>query len=273
MRNVCSFWAILFMLASCSAGKYSANNKVYTKKVRAEVRTLQTHPKRFTLPDSIAQPSHTAGSPHFNLRKPNLVVLHHTAQNSCQTTIETFLNPEKQVSAHYVICREGEVYQMLNDYWRGWHAGAGSWGTVTDVNSSSIGIELDNNGEEPFPEVQIEALRKLSLYLKQKYNIPAQNFIAHSDLAPGRKVDPSRFFPWNRLAKEGIGIWYDTTGVKVPIQFDEQVALKIIGYPVKDLVSARQSFRLRFLGSEQTGVLTPEEQRVLFSLMQQVLKM
>lgn len=264
---------IVFALASCATGKYNAHNKAYTKKVKSAARNMTVRPERFNLPDSIPQPSGTAGSSHFNLRKPNLVVLHHTAQNSCHTTVETFLNPEKQVSAHYVICRDGLVYQMLNDYLRGWHAGTGSWGSITDVNSVSIGIELDNNGSEPFPDVQIQSLKKLSLLLKSRYNIPTQNFIAHSDLAPGRKVDPSSFFPWSALAREGIGIWYDTTGVQVPADFNEHVALKVIGYPVKDVTAARQSFRLRFLGSEQTGVLQTEEQRVLYALMQEVLKM
>lgn len=273
MKNVYILGCAIFLMASCATGKYKANNKAYTKQARVLARNMLIRPEKFNLPDSIAQAGQQAGTPHFNLRKPNLVVLHHTAQSSCNTTIETFLNPEKQVSAHYVICRDGVVFQMLNDYWRGWHAGAGAWGSITDVNSVSIGIELDNNGSEPFPDAQIEMLKKLSLYLKARYNIPAQNFIAHSDLAPGRKVDPSKYFPWSSLASEGIGIWYDTTGVQVPTDFNEQVALRMIGYPVTDVHAARQSFRLRFLGSERTGAFTIEEQRVLFAVMQQVLKM
>jgi N-acetylmuramoyl-L-alanine amidase len=86
---------------------------------------------------------------NFNLRKPNFIIIHHTAQDSLQQTIKTFTVTRTQVSSH-VIADDGSVIQMLNDYLRAWHAGRGSWGKDTDINSSSIGIELDNNGTEVF---------------------------------------------------------------------------------------------------------------------------
>jgi N-acetylmuramoyl-L-alanine amidase len=86
----------------------------------------------------------------ISICKPNFIIIHHTAQDSLQQTIKTFTVTRTQVSSHYVIADDGSVIQMLNDYLRAWHAGRGSWGKDTDINSSSIGIELDNNGTEVF---------------------------------------------------------------------------------------------------------------------------
>src|SRR5450756_3250197 len=91
-------------------------------------------------------------------------IIHHTEQNSCEQTLQTFTLPRTQVSAHYVICKDGTIHHMLNDYLRAWHAGNSRWGNLTDVNSSSIGIEIDNNGFEPFAEAQINSLVTLLSY-------------------------------------------------------------------------------------------------------------
>lgn len=206
------------------------------------------------------------GTYNFNLRKPNSVILHHTAQNSCDQTIRTFQLTRTQVSAHYVICRNGTIFQMLNDYLRAWHAGNGTWGGNTDINSSSIGIELDNNGTEPFAPAQINALLELLKYLKKQYNIPTANFIAHSDIAPTRKNDPSVLFPWERLAANGFGLWYtDNPGIVVPPDFNELQALRIIGYSIDDPGAAIKAFRRKYCKSNSTSnVLTATERRILF---------
>ena len=86
-----------------------------------------------------------------------------------------------QVSAHYVICKDGTVHHMLNDYLRAWHGGIAKWGNNIDINSSSIGIEIDNNGFEPFSEPEITSLLKFLSGLKKAYNIPAANFIGHAE--------------------------------------------------------------------------------------------
>ncbi|MEJ0104636.1 MAG: N-acetylmuramoyl-L-alanine amidase [Bacteroidota bacterium] len=96
-----------------------------------------------------------AGTANFDLRRPNFVIIHHTAQNSCDQTLKTFTLKTTKVSAHYVICKDGTVYHMLNDYLRAWQAGISKWGNNTDINSSSIGIEIDNNGFEFFTDQQI----------------------------------------------------------------------------------------------------------------------
>jgi N-acetylmuramoyl-L-alanine amidase len=105
------------------------------------------------------------------------------------------------VSAHYVIARDGTVYQLVDERARAWHAGDSLWGGMTDLNSASLGIELDNNGAEPFPDVQISALLALLTDLQQRYRIPARNFLGHADIAPKRKGDPSPYFPWQLLAQ------------------------------------------------------------------------
>ncbi len=134
------------------------------------------------------------GTTNFGLRKPGFVIIHHTAQNSCEQTLQTFTLPRTQVSAHYVICKDGTVHHMLNDYLRAWHGGRASWGNDKDINSSSIGIELDNNGYDSFPAAQINSLLTVLDTLKLKYAIPAANFIGHADIAPTRKNDPNVTF-------------------------------------------------------------------------------
>jgi N-acetylmuramoyl-L-alanine amidase len=109
---------------------------------------------------------------NFNLRKPNFIIIHHTAQDSLAQTIKTFTIPQTQVSSHYVIADDGKVIQMVNDYLRAWHGGNATWGKNTDINSASIGIELDNNGFEPFSDKQIISLLALLTKLKISLVIP-----------------------------------------------------------------------------------------------------
>jgi N-acetylmuramoyl-L-alanine amidase len=200
------------------------------------------------------------------MRKTNFVIIHHTAQNSCEQTLQTFTLKQTQVSAHYVICKDGTVHHMLNDYLRAWHAGAGSWGNLTDVNSSSIGIELDNNGFDSFPEMQINSLLNILIALKNQFNIPTANFIGHEDIAPTRKVDPNVHFPWKLLAENGFGLWYDTAGVVLPSSFNSLEDLRIVGYDIRDSVAAIGAFKRHFLQVDSSNVLTDEDKKVLYSL-------
>jgi N-acetylmuramoyl-L-alanine amidase len=200
------------------------------------------------------------------MRRPNFVVIHHTAQNSCDQTLRTFTLPRTQVSAHYVICRNGIVYHMLNDLLRAHHAGASKWGNNSDLNSSSIGIEVDNNGSEPFTEAQVNSLMELLSRLKKAYNIPTANFIGHADVAPGRKVDPSRYFPWKQLADKGFGAWYDTTATQVPVGFNPLQALRIIGYNTKDSINAIQSFKIHFVPADTLNIITDADKKILADL-------
>jgi N-acetylmuramoyl-L-alanine amidase len=156
---------------------------------------------------------------------------------------------------------------MLNDYLRAWHGGVARWGNINDINSVSIGIEVDNDGFEEFTEPQLQGLLTLLDTLKHKYGIPAANFIGHSDIAPVRKVDPNVHFPWKRFADSGYGLWWtDTTGVVVPDQFNAVEALRIIGYDVRDSTAAFQAFRRKYLQQEGSKMLNPEDRKVLFTL-------
>ena len=215
-------------LAACVAQRnpYAATNKSYRAQVKAYAKALCTTPVPTPGADSLAG-KYWVGTTNFNLRKPNYVVIHHTAQDSTAQTLKTFTLPRTQVSAHYVIGRDGRVYHMLNDYLRAWHGGAARWGSITDINSSSIGIELDNNGAEPFAEPQMTSLLQVLAGLKKTYGIPAANFIGHADIAPTRKNDPSALFPWKQLADGGYGLWYDAGPLPSPFVPDSAAALAV----------------------------------------------
>ncbi|KAF2517283.1 N-acetylmuramoyl-L-alanine amidase [Flavobacterium foetidum] len=206
------------------------------------------------------------GTVNFNLRKPSFVIIHHTAQDSLQQTINTFTKTRTQVSSHYVISENGKVVQMLNDYLRAWHAGNSTWGKNTDLNSSSIGIELDNNGFKPFTEAQISSLVALLTKLKKDYNIPTQNFLGHADIAPGRKQDPSALFPWKTLAEKGFGIWPDEVLEPAPFDFKIEPALRIIGYNTKNLTAAIQAFKLHYIQTDATSVLDRKTIDTIYSI-------
>src|SRR4051812_24551470 len=183
-------FGLLFMANSCSRNPYASSNKLYKAQAKQYAKTIREEPTNEKL-DSVQLTPYWIGTVNFNLRKPNFVIIHHTAQNSCDQTLKTFTTVRTQVSAHYVICKDGTIHHMLNDYLRAWHGGLAKWGNNTDINSSSIGIELDNNGSEPFTEQQINSLINLLAVLKKKYTIPTANFIGHADIAPTRKVDPN----------------------------------------------------------------------------------
>lgn len=208
-----------------------------------------------------------ASAIHYDIRKPNYVIIHHTSQNSTAQTVRTFQLPHTKVSAHYIIGRDGQVIQMLNDYDRGWHAGRGKWGNITDMNSASIGIELDNNGFDSFPDSQINALLVLLDTLKTKYLIPQLNFIGHADIAPLRKNDPNVNFPWKRLAESGFGIWYNEDYLpEPPSTFNALDALKIIGYDMSNPDAAIRAFKRKFMRTETDGILTPRDIAVIYDL-------
>lgn len=296
------FYLFIFLtaglLVSCSSNPYSKTNRVHRQQTKMYAKQLQEFPPQM---DAGAQTlnfgEHQAGTTNFNLRKPNYVIIHHTAQNSTDHTLKTFTLPRTQVSSHYVIGRDGKVYQMLNDFYRGWHAGAGKWGNSSDINSSSIGIELDNNGFEEFSPLQINSLMELLKVLKERHKIPDANFIGHSDIAPSRKVDPNPTFPWKLLAEEGFGLWYDdipatpqvvidgrpggdlsievsenelTPNTKIaensPLDIAPEIALRIIGYNTSNLDAAIKAFKLHFIQTEVDGVLTDYDLRVLNNL-------
>jgi N-acetylmuramoyl-L-alanine amidase len=259
----------LFFIASiavwgCSPNIYKEANRSYKQQAKTFANELKKQPAAV---DSAKMAGQWVGTTNFGMRKPNFVIIHHTAQTACDTTLKTFTLPRTQVSAHYVICKDGTINHMLNDYLRAWHAGNSKWGNVTDVNSVSVGIELDNNGFEPFSEAQINSLLQVLKKLKKDNNIPTANFIGHADIAPKRKVDPNKYFPWQQLAANGFGYWYgDTAKVALPDNFDAMQALRIIGYDTRDSVAAIKAFKLHFVQTDDSGMLTEADKKIIYDL-------
>jgi len=206
-------------------------------------------------------------SPNFDQRRPNYVILHQTTNATVDKALATLTDPARKVSAHYLIGRDGTVLQLVDEAARAWHAGESRWGGMSDLNSASIGIELDNTGEEPFAEPQIVALLALLGELRERYRIPAANVLAHGDVAPGRKVDPSRFFPWRRLAQAGFGHWCDAPPSAPPAGFDAALGLRALGYDMSQPVAVRAAFRRHFLGREGEAELDGAEQALLHCLL------
>ena len=248
---------VILTAFSCTRTPFNSTNRSYQKMTKNYAQVLRLLPVTDTT-DSIKLPPYFVGTINFNLRKPDLVIIHHTAQNSCDQTLKTFTRSNSQVSAHYVICKDGTVHHILNDYLRAWHAGYSKWGNLNDVNSASIGIEIDNNGFEAFTDEQITALLALLSRLKKNYHIATANFIGHADIAPDRKVDPNVTFPWKKLSEQGFGLWYDEIREPVPTGFNKFQALRIIGYNVKDSVAALQAFKRHFLQDTTKGGLLDE---------------
>ena len=214
-------------------------------------------------------------SPNHNARAPVVIVLHHTDQDSVAESLHTLSTANRggKVSSHYLLGKDGDLYQLVADNRRAWHAGPGRWGPLGDLNSTSIGIEIDNDGDSPFPSVQTQALIALLDDLTTRWNIPRHAIIAHADLAPTRKQDPNRFFPWQTLAEAGFGLWPKAEHGPAPEGFDPLLALKAFGYPVDvaNPAPAITAFHRRFRGDDTLpAVLDAEDARILHSLLQQL---
>lgn len=208
-------------------------------------------------------------SPNQDLRRPILIVIHFTDQDSVEESLQTLStrNAGGPVSAHYLIGADGKRFQLVSDERRAWHGGAGSWGTITDVNSVSIGIELDNDGHSPFAQAQIDSLLVLLEDLCTRLRIPRTQIVGHEDIAPTRKTDPGPLFPWKRLADAGFGRWPAADAPPAPEGFDPYTALRLIGYPIADRAAAVRAFRHHFRGLEGE-TLDGEDLRILNSLSQ-----
>jgi N-acetyl-anhydromuramyl-L-alanine amidase AmpD len=206
-------------------------------------------------------------SPNFNARKAVLIVVHYTEQESVEHSLRTLsdASSDSPVSAHYLVGSDGRIYQLVADGARAWHAGAGRWGTITDVNSASIGIELDNDGATPFAPAQIDSLLRLLADLTERLNIPRTQVVGHEDIAPTRKNDPGPAFPWKQLADAGYGRWPRGELVPPPTQFDAWGALAEIGYALDDRDAALKSFHHHYRGSEGAA-LDDMDRRILYAL-------
>ncbi|GAA3853196.1 N-acetylmuramoyl-L-alanine amidase [Celeribacter arenosi] len=174
---------------------------------------------------------------------PDMVVIHYTAMESAAAACARLCSQEHEVSAHYLVDITGEIIRLVPEDLRAWHAGAGAWGDVTDVNSRSIGIELANRGAEPFAAAQMDALELLLADLLTRHRIAPERVIGHQDMAPARKSDPGPRFDWRRLSLSGLAVWPEAGEADPSGFFDDLTAF---GYPQADDPARLAAFRARF---------------------------
>ena len=147
-------------------------------------------------------------------------IILHSTHLSFAKSIDVLCSPEHKVSSHYIISLEGHIYQLVADEKRAWHAGLSAWYNQSNLNCSSIGIEIVDTTDQGirlhnFPEIQVRSVISLCKSLINKYKIPKYNILAHSDVAPDRKDDPGQYFNWQLLHSEGIGLFHDIDYIKV----------------------------------------------------------
>jgi len=153
---------------------------------------------------------HNFKSPNFNDRKSKkieIIVIHYTALSSISNSLKYLCSKKNKVSSHYLISKAGDIYSLVSEKKRAWHAGQSYWRGNTDVNSISIGIELDYSPLEKNNKFTLKLNSSLILLLRKllsKYKIKTENVLGHSDIAPYRKIDPGKHFPWNNLEKKNL---------------------------------------------------------------------
>lgn len=194
-------------------------------------------------------------SPNFDERTlpVSMAVIHYTEMKPVETALQKLTDPQASVSAHYLITEQGEVIRLVPEEKRAWHAGASYWRGIKDVNSASIGIELDHPGHElgyrEFTDAQFGALVPLLARIVKQYDIPRANVVGHSDIAPMRKIDPGELFPWDRLAECRLCLPRPTKFEKGdPFHNDGAfiLALERYGYDVTEGRKAIEAFERRW---------------------------
>nr|HIL74870.1 N-acetylmuramoyl-L-alanine amidase [Rhodospirillales bacterium] len=197
-------------------------------------------------------------SPNYNDRPPgteiDILVFHYTGMPKPAQALERMCDPDVKVSAHYLIDKDGQLFQLISEEKRAWHAGISSWRNNYNINDRSIGIELANPGHEfgyqKFPTRQIDTLIEIAKDIIKRHPVPARNIIGHSDIAPARKKDPGEFFDWHKLALKGIGYWPESLKTENINQINAsnfKLALQKYGYDTTDLPATILAFQRHFL--------------------------
>ncbi len=267
-----AYYLYLFLLftalAACSPkGPYAVTNKIYTHQKDSLLNLAKAElPPVIIDSTGLPVPTSWVGTVNFGIRRPNYVILHYTAQDSLAQTIKTFTLKSTEVSAHYVVAKNGQIVHMVSDYLRANQAGAGKWGSITDMNSCSIGIEIDNDGIKPYTAAQINSLLALLAKLKKDYNIPQANFLGHQDWAPKRKSDPGPLFPWKVMAAHGFGFWSDDILELAPDNFDYITALRLIGYDTSNIKDAIVAFKRHFVQTDNSPEVTQLDLNVMYNI-------
>jgi len=235
----------------------------------------------------LASPNHGA-----RLRGPtDALILHYTGMPTGEAALDLLTTAQGGVSSHYFVWEDGRIWQLAPENARAWHAGASFWAGETDMNSRSIGIEIVNPGHDggcpPYPEKQIAAVIALCQDVCARLKIPANRVLAHSDVAPARKIDPGEFFPWRRLHAAGVGLWVEpgrlrrgptyAPGALGPPVAALQAMLAAFGYGVdvtgvyddatRDVVAA---FQRHFRPEKVDGIADLSTQEVLRALHRQM---
>ena len=209
-------------------------------------------------------------------------IIHYTGMQSEIESVKRLKNPKYKVSCHYLINRKGKIISMVNDNNIAWHAGKSKWKKFTNLNNSSIGIELVNKGHEfgyqNFSTKQINCLIKLCKRLKKKYQIKKENFLGHSDIAPLRKIDPGEKFPWKKLSAHNLGSWYKKENKKLEINFKSKEILffknlKKLGYRYFSVNKRSpkdkqviKSFQQHYLPDQVTGKIDKKTLKISYFL-------
>lgn len=215
-------------------------------------------------------------SPNFDDRSLpiSMVVIHYTEMLGAEKALERMCDGEAKVSAHYLIAEDGTVTRLVPEDKRAWHAGVAYWRGHKDVNSASIGIELDHpghlHGYRDFSEAQFEALVPLVARMVKEYDIPRANVVGHSDVAPQRKIDPGELFPWDRLAEYGLCLPRPEK-LERGDPFDNDasfyLALERFGYDISDGHKAVEAFQRRWRPEKIDGVIDGQVRAILFQLL------
>tara|TARA_B100000989_G_C19402968_1_gene410796 strand:- start:66 stop:812 length:747 start_codon:yes stop_codon:yes gene_type:complete len=218
-------------------------------------------------------------SPNYNSRKNSkikLIVIHYTALKNIKEAISYLCEKEKNVSSHYLICQNGTIYNLVNEKYRAWHAGESFWQNNTDINSISIGIELDYNPfgkNNKYSNKMLNSLKKLIIKLQKKYKINKSGILGHSDIAPFRKRDPGKNFPWESLSlsknvlsfkklkmseTKVIEEWFEKFNFKLKKQ-KIILALSLIGYDTREVYNNPKlynklisAYKIRYSNSKNT---------------------
>jgi N-acetylmuramoyl-L-alanine amidase len=206
-------------------------------------------------------------SPNHGRRRASvdMLVLHYTGMSDAQGAIARLSDPRSQVSSHYLVDSEGSIFTLVDEARRAWHAGQSSWHGQTDLNSRSIGIEIDHPGHDggnpPFPEAQVDAVIELCRGILARWPIPPARVLAHSDIAPARKQDPGERFPWACLHRAGVGHLVPPA----PVADGSGIGPGDRGAMVKDLQGALAEYGYAV---EATGSYGDETQKVVRAFQQ-----
>ena len=206
-------------------------------------------------------------SPNFHDRKlpVSLIVLHYTGMQDGPSALTRMCDEEAQVSAHYMVEEDGRIFRLVDEGKRAWHAGVSSWRGESDINSASIGIEIVNGGHDfglpEFAQTQIDRVIALVRDIMHRYQLKSAQVIGHSDIAPGRKIDPGERFPWGQLAMAGCAL----TPMDIrPDGLDAEAALKAIGYgPEAGVTAVVEAFQRRYRPSCVDGVIDAETEALI----------